>query len=114
MLHLIDAAVDVYRFLIGWESGVEIGLANVSAEGVDCLEGRGCVDAERIWANANIGAILLVGAGIAEVARTAVGVVCQVDVGDPGKRGPGIFGERMERQAVDSYRRNLGESGRHS
>jgi hypothetical protein len=80
---------------------VELGLADVGAEAVDVLERRARVERDRVGAEADSLAVLLVQAPELEVTVAAPGVVEVVGVGDLGQDGAGVPGERVEEDAVD-------------
>ena len=80
---------------------VELGFAHVGFEAVDFLESRVGVDRERVGAEAHEFAVFLMHAPELEVAVTLEGVVCHVAVGQLGQDRAGVFGERVEEEAVD-------------
>lgn len=97
MLEFVDTTVYIDGFLVCGERFVEICFFDIGAEAVDCFQRGGRVKREGIGTSADYGAVVGVQTVVAEVAGAAVGVVGEVDVGDGGEAGAGVFGEGVER-----------------
>lgn len=101
MSGFVDAAVRVECILGRGKHGVENGLLNVGAMAIDGFQGGVSVDGDAVGAETVDGSVLLVAAVEFEVAVAGPGVVDGVPVCETCKEGTGVFGERVESEAVD-------------
>jgi hypothetical protein len=95
MLHLVNCTVHANRSLCAGESFVERRLADIGAEAIDGLEACGGVDGQQVRAQTYVGPVSQVCVVEGEMPRAFIGVVCEVDVGDFGKRWARILCERV-------------------
>jgi hypothetical protein len=82
VLHFIDTGVDIHSRFVRRKGFVEVCFLDIGAESIDRFQRGGRVEGERIWADAYDGPVTQMGLVIGEMSRSAVGVVCEVDIGD--------------------------------
>jgi hypothetical protein len=107
MLHLVDGGVHADCCWCAGECLIEACLAHIGAEPVDGLEPCSGVDRKEIGPQTSIWAVLEVCILEGEMTRALVGVVGQVDVCELGEERAGVFGERVECEAVEDYSEDL-------
>jgi hypothetical protein len=107
MLHLVDGGVYANCGRCAGKRLIEACLAHIGSETVDALEPRGRVHREKVGPETHVWTVLEVRILEGEVTGALVGVVGEVDVGDFSEGRAGIFGERMERQAIEDYGEDL-------
>lgn len=108
MLHLINRAVHTNRRLGARERLVERRFLDVASEAVDRLEPCGGVDGQQVRAQTHVRPVLEVRVVEGEVPAALVGIPGEVDVGYCCEAGTGVFGERVECQAVEDHGEDLG------
>lgn len=88
--------MNIHCFLVRWERSVEVCFADIGAGRVYGTQCGRAVETEAVGANTDDGAIFKVCLMIAEVAGAPVGMVCQVDIGNFGKRWSRVASQGVE------------------